>query len=79
MPSVQQLQMTIARLQDTQRTSLGVQNTVAEACRKTVLSCDVSLTSFNQTSNISNPNNAAFDAEGLTKLTQETERRRRGT
>lgn len=38
---------------------------------------DVSLTNFNQTSKEHfNPNNA-FDAEGLTKLTQETERRRR--
>lgn len=37
----------------------------------------VSLTNFNQTSKEHfNPNNA-FDAEGLTKLTQETERRRR--
>ncbi len=34
-------------------------------------------TNFNQTSKEHfNPNNA-FDAEGLTKLTQETERRRR--
>ncbi|SQJ12897.1 membrane protein [Salmonella enterica subsp. enterica] len=47
-------------------------------CRKTAWNWKaVSLTNFNQTSKEHfNPNNA-FDAEGLTKLTQETERRRR--
>lgn len=46
-------------------------------CRKRPELESVSLTNFNQTSKEHfNPNNA-FDAEGLTKLTQETERRRR--
>ena len=56
----------------------GVQNTVAEDLTKNGLELEsVSLTNFNQTSKeYFDPNNA-FDAEGLTKLTQETERRRK--
>ena len=64
-------QMTMHELQDTRENFVqGVQNTVAEDLSKNGLELEsVSLTNFN-------PNNA-FDAEGLTKLTQETERRRR--
>ncbi len=51
----------------------GVQNTVAEDHRKTVLSWKAF--HFKQTSKEHLMNNAR-DAEGLTKLTQETERRR---
>ncbi|EJU2809202.1 flotillin family protein [Salmonella enterica] len=68
-------QMTMHELQDTRENFVqGVQNTVS----KNGLELEsVSLTNFNQTSKEHfNPNNA-FDAEGLTKLTQETERRRR--
>lgn len=72
-------QMTMHELQDTRENFVqGVQNTVAEDLSKNCLELEsVSLTNFNQTSKEHfNPNNA-FDAEGLTKLTQETERRRR--
>ncbi|WP_342323533.1 flotillin family protein [Kosakonia sp. BYX6] len=72
-------QMTMYELQDTRENFVqGVQNTVAEDLTKNGLELEsVSLTNFNQTSKEHfNPNNA-FDAEGLTKLTQETERRRR--
>ncbi len=72
-------QMTMHELQDTRENFVqGVQNTVAEDLSKNGLEMEsVSLTNFNQTSKEHfNPNNA-FDAEGLTKLTQETERRRR--
>lgn len=72
-------QMTMHELQDTRENFVqGVQNTVAEDLTKNGLELEsVSLTNFNQTSKeYFNPNNA-FDAEGLTKLTQETERRRR--
>ena len=72
-------QMTLHELQDTRENFVqGVQNTVAEDLSKNGLELEsVSLTNFNQTSKEHfNPNNA-FDAEGLTKLTQETERRRR--
>lgn len=71
--------MTMHELQDTRENFVqGVQNTVAEDLSKNGLELEsVSLTNFNQTSKEHfNPNNA-FDAEGLTKLTQETERRRR--
>ena len=56
----------------------AVQNTVAEDLAKNGLELEsVSLTNFDQTSKkFFNPKNA-FDAEGLTRLTQETERRRR--
>ncbi|EFD4466158.1 flotillin family protein, partial [Escherichia coli] len=72
-------QMTMHELQDTRENFVqGVQNTVAEDLSKNGLELEsVSLTNFNQTSKEHfNPNNA-FDAEGLTKLTQETERHRR--
>lgn len=72
-------QMTMHDLQDTRENFVqGVQNTVAEDLTKNGLELEsVSLTNFNQTSKeFFDPNNA-FDAEGLTKLTQETERRRR--
>lgn len=72
-------QMTMHDLQDTREHFVqGVQNTVAEDLTKNGLELEsVSLTNFNQTSKeFFDPNNA-FDAEGLTKLTQETERRRR--
>ncbi|EER2724892.1 flotillin family protein [Escherichia coli] len=71
-------QMTMHELQDTRENFVqGVQNTVAEDLSKNGLELEsVSLTNFNQTSKEHfNPNNV--DAEGLTKLTQETERRRR--
>lgn len=72
-------QMTMHDLQDTREHFVqGVQNTVAEDLTKNGLELEsVSLTNFNQTSKeFFDPNNG-FDAEGLTKLTQETERRRR--
>jgi uncharacterized membrane protein YqiK len=71
--------MTMQQLQD-QRPEFvqGVQNAVSEDLTKNGLELEsVSLTSLDQTSKeFFNPNNA-FDAEGLTKLTQETENRRR--
>ncbi len=72
-------QMTMQDLQDAREKFVqGVQNTVAEDLTKNGLELEsVSLTNLNQTSKeFFDPNNA-FDAEGLTKLTQETERRRR--
>ena len=72
-------QMTMQDLQDAREKFVqGVQNTVSEDLTKNGLELEsVSLTNFNQTSKeFFDPNNA-FDAEGLTKLTQETERRRR--
>jgi len=72
-------QMSMQDLQDAREQFVqGVQNTVAEDLSKNGLELEsVSLTNFNQTSKeYFDPNNA-FDAEGLTKLTQETERRRR--
>ncbi|EFE8215810.1 flotillin family protein [Escherichia coli] len=68
-------QMTMHELQDTRENFV---QGVAEDLSKNGLELEsVSLTNFNQTSKEHfNPNNA-FDAEGLTKLTQETERRRR--
>ncbi|TQI81493.1 putative membrane protein YqiK [Serratia fonticola] len=72
-------QMTMQDLQDAREIFVqGVQSTVAEDLAKNGLELEsVSLTNFNQTSKeYFDPNNA-FDAEGLTKLTQETERRRR--
>jgi uncharacterized membrane protein YqiK len=72
-------QMTMQDLQDAREKFVqGVQNTVAEDLTKNGLELEsVSLTNFNQTSKeFFDPNNA-FDAEGLTKLTQETERRRK--
>jgi uncharacterized membrane protein YqiK len=71
--------MTMQLLQD-QRPEFvqGVQNAVSEDLTKNGLELEsVSLTSLDQTSKeFFNPNNA-FDAEGLTRLTQETENRRR--
>jgi uncharacterized membrane protein YqiK len=71
--------MTMQQLQD-QRPEFvqGVQNAVSEDLTKNGLELEsVSLTSLDQTSKeFFNPNNA-FDAEGLTRLTQETENRRR--
>ena len=72
-------QMSMQDLQDAREQFVqGVQNTVAEDLTKNGLELEsVSLTNFNQTSKeFFDPNNA-FDAEGLTKLTQETERRRK--
>ncbi|EEV3348777.1 flotillin, partial [Escherichia coli] len=71
--------MSMQDLQDARENFVqGVQNTVAEDLSKNGLELEsVSLTSFNQTAREHfNPDNA-FDAEGLTLLTQETERRRR--
>src|SRR5215469_18824036 len=71
--------MTMQQLQD-QRPEFvqGVQGGVSEDLLKNGLELEsVSLTSLNQTAkDFFNPSNA-FDAEGLTKLTEETERRRR--
>src|SRR5262249_55077899 len=71
--------MTMQQLQD-QRPEFvqGEQNGVSEDLTKNGLELEsVSLTSLDQTSKeFFNPNNA-FDAEGLTRLTQETENRRR--
>ncbi len=72
-------QMSMQDLQDAREKFVqGVQSTVAEDLTKNGLELEsVSLTNFNQTSKeFFDPNNA-FDAEGLTKLTQETERRRK--
>jgi uncharacterized membrane protein YqiK len=71
--------MTMQLLQD-QRPEFvqGVQNAVSEDLTKNGLELEsVSLTSLDQTAkDFFNPNNA-FDAEGLTRLTAETENRRR--
>jgi len=71
--------MTMKELQDKRREFVqAVQNAVAEDLEKNGLELEsVSLTSMDQTSKeFFNPNNA-FDAEGLTRLTQETESRRK--
>ena len=71
--------MTMQQLQDARQAFVqGVQNAVSEDLLKNGLELEaVSLTSLDQTSKeFFNPNNA-FDAEGLTKLTEETERRRK--
>lgn len=71
--------MTMKELQDKRREFVqAVQNAVAEDLEKNGLELEsVSLTSLDQTAkDFFNPSNA-FDAEGLTKLTQETEARRK--
>ncbi|MCL2625492.1 MAG: flotillin family protein [Cystobacterineae bacterium] len=71
--------MTMQQLQDARQDFVqGVQNAVSEDILKNGLELEsVSLTSLDQTAkDYFNPNNA-FDAEGLTKLTEETERRRK--
>jgi uncharacterized membrane protein YqiK len=71
--------MTMKELQDKRREFVqAVQNAVAEDLEKNGLELEsVSLTSLDQTAKeFFNPSNA-FDAEGLTKLTQETEARRK--
>lgn len=71
--------MTIQELQDKRRDFVqAVQNAVAEDLEKNGLELEsVSLTSLDQTDKqFFNPNNA-FDAEGLTRLTEQTESRRK--
>lgn len=71
--------MTMQQLQDARQEFVqGVQNAVSEDLLKNGLELEsVSLTNLDQTSReVFRPNNA-FDAEGLTRLTQETERRRK--
>ena len=71
--------MTIQELQDKRRDFVqAVQNAVAEDLAKNGLELEsVSLTSLDQTDKqFFNPNNA-FDAEGLTRLTEQTEARRK--
>ena len=71
--------MTIQELQDKRRDFVqAVQNAVAEDLEKNGLELEsVSLTSLDQTDKqYFNPNNA-FDAEGLTRLTEQTEARRK--
>ncbi|SHN15925.1 flotillin domain-containing protein [Rhizobacter sp. OV335] len=71
--------MTIQELQDKRREFVqAVQNAVAEDLEKNGLELEsVSLTSLDQTDKqFFNPNNA-FDAEGLTRLTEQTESRRK--
>ncbi len=71
--------MTMQELQDKRREFVqAVQNAVAEDLEKNGLELEsVSLTSMDQTAkDFFNPDNA-FDAEGLTRLTQETEARRK--
>lgn len=71
--------MTMQELQDKRREFVqAVQNAVAEDLEKNGLELEsVSLTSMDQTAKtFFNPNNA-FDAEGLTRLTEETEARRK--
>lgn len=71
--------MTMQELQDKRREFVqAVQNVVAEDLEKNGLELEsVSLTSLDQTAKtFFNPNNA-FDAEGLTRLTEETESRRK--
>ena len=71
--------MTIQELQDKRRDFVqAVQNAVAEDLEKNGLELEsVSLTSLDQTEKqFFNPNNA-FDAEGLTRLTEQTEARRK--
>lgn len=72
-------EMTMQELQDSRGEFVSkVQSTVAEDLTKNGLILEtVSLTNFNQTSKeFFDPDNA-FDAEGLTKLTEETENRRK--
>ncbi len=71
--------MTMQQLQD-QRPEFvqGVQNAVSDDLTKNGLELEsVSLTSLDQTTKEFFNANNAFDAEGLTRLTQETENRRR--
>ena len=71
--------MTMRELQDKRREFVqAVQNAVAEDLEKNGLELEsVSLTSLDQTAKeFFNPSNA-FDAEGLTRLTEETESRRK--
>jgi uncharacterized membrane protein YqiK len=71
--------MTIQELQDKRREFVqAVQNAVSEDLEKNGLELEsVSLTSLDQTDKqFFNPNNA-FDAEGLTRLTEQTEARRK--
>ncbi len=71
--------MSMRELQDKRREFVqAVQNAVAEDLEKNGLELEsVSLTSMDQTAkDFFNPNNA-FDAEGLTRLTEETESRRK--
>jgi uncharacterized membrane protein YqiK len=71
--------MTIQELQDKRRDFVqAVQNAVAEDLEKNGLELEsVSLTSLDQTDKkFFNPDNA-FDAEGLTRLTEQTEARRK--
>lgn len=71
--------MTMQQLQDARQDFVqGVQNAVSEDLLKNGLELEtVSLTSLDQTGKeFFNPNNA-FDAEGLTRITEETERRRK--
>src|SRR5215472_6171790 len=71
--------MTMQQLQDERPNFVqGVQSAVSDDLTKNGLELEsVSLTSLDQTGkDFFNPNNA-FDAEGLTRLTQETENRRR--
>ncbi|MBP6117073.1 MAG: flotillin family protein [Neisseriaceae bacterium] len=72
-------EMTMQELQDSRGEFVSkVQSTVAEDLTKNGLVLEtVSLTNFNQTpKDFFDPDNA-FDAEGLTKLTEETEHRRK--
>src|ERR1700748_3608325 len=71
--------MTMQELQDQREKFVqGVQSTVAEDLAKNGLELEsVSLTNLNQTGKEHFNDKNAFDAEGLVKLTQETERRRR--
>src|SRR5262245_26982882 len=71
--------MTMQQLQDQRPGSVqGVQATVSEDLTKNGLELEsVSLTRLDQTSKEFFNANNAFDAEGLTRLTQETENRRR--
>jgi uncharacterized membrane protein YqiK len=71
--------MSMRELQDKRREFVqAVQNAVAEDLEKNGLELEsVSLTSMDQTAKeFFNPSNA-FDAEGLTRLTEETESRRK--
>ena len=71
--------MTMQELQDQREKFVqGVQSTVAEDLAKNGLELEsVSLTNLNQTAKEHFNEKNAFDAEGLVKLTQETERRRK--
>ena len=71
--------MTMQELQDQREKFVqGVQSTVAEDLTKNGLELEsVSLTNLNQTDKEHFNEKNAFDAEGLVKLTQETERRRK--